>query len=144
VGEKGLLLVNDSAESTALAWARDDPREAFFGSHDGALRDYATAVVVGVGRVAYYVEYLELFRLPGLGVGDVDDVGSNDLYLLDAGAAANLLELLLALYRLDGVSTDFEDAVSPVGFLLTARRLTLGECIVPDRYLLLLVEYELL
>jgi hypothetical protein len=42
------------------------------------------------------------------------------------------------------VSTDFKDAVSPVGFLFTTRCLTLGECIVPDRGLLLLVEYELL
>lgn len=142
--EKGLLLVNDGAESTALAWARDNPCEAFFGSHDCALRDYTAAVVIGVSRITYNVEYLELLRLPGLWVGDVDDVGSNDLYLFDACAATNFLELLLALYRLDGVPTDFKDAVSPIGFLLTTRRLTLSECIVPDRDLLLLVEYELL
>jgi hypothetical protein len=144
VGEKGLLLVNDSAESTALAWARDDPHKAFFRSHDGALRDYTAAVVVSVGWVAYYIEYLELLSLPCLWVGDVDEVGSDDLYLLDACAAANLLELLFAFYRLDGVPTNFEDAVSPVGFLLATRRLTLSECIAPDRVLLLLVEYELL
>jgi hypothetical protein len=144
VGEKGLLLVDDCAKSTTLAWARDDPRETFFSSHNGALRDYAAAVVVGVSRVAYYVEYLELLRFPGLGVGDIDDVGSDDLYLLDACAAADLLELLLSLNCLDGMPTDLEDAVSSIWFLLTARRLTLSECIVPDRALLLLVEYELL
>ena len=136
--------MDDCAERATLAWARDDPREAFFSSHNGALRDYAATVVVGVGRVAYYVEYFELLRFSGLGIRHIDDVGSDDLYFLDACAAADLLELLLTLDRLDGMPTDLEDAVSSIWFLLTARRLTLSECIVPDRALLLLVEYELL
>jgi hypothetical protein len=123
VGEKSLLLVDDCAESAGLSWAGDYPRESLLGSHYGALRDNAAAVIVCVGGVADDVEDIELLGLARLGVRDVDDICAYELYLLDARVAADRFYLLLALESLDGVPTDFEDAVGPVGSLLSTRRL---------------------
>ena len=117
--------MDDCAERAGLARAADDPRESLLGPHYRALCDYTAAVVVRVRGVTHDVDDVELLRLPRLWVGDVYDVRADDLHLLDSGATADSLKLLLTFECLYWVPTNLVDAVCPVGSLLAARCLAL-------------------